>query len=48
MLKHGWRQITADRCAFILMDKDGTLVGLAGIHVDDYLIAGKDGDPTFT
>ena len=47
MSKHGWRQITADRCAFILMNKDGTLVGLAGIHVDDYLIAGKDGDPTF-
>ena len=47
MLKQGWRQITADRCAFILLDKDGTLVGLAGIHVDDYLIAGKDGDPMY-
>ena len=35
MLKQGWRQISADRFAFILMNDDGILVGLAGIHVDD-------------
>ena len=46
MLKQGWRQITADRCAFILLH-DGELVGLAGVHVDDYLIAGKQGDAVF-
>ena len=46
MLKQGWKQITADRCAFILLH-DGELVGLAGVHVDDYLIAGKQGDVVF-
>ena len=46
MLKQGWRQITGDRCAFILLNGD-EVVGLAGVHVDDYLIAGKDGNAVF-
>ena len=46
MLEQGWKQVTADKCAFILLH-EGELVGLAGVHVDDYLIAGKQGDPVF-
>ena len=46
MLEQGWKQITADRCAFILQDGD-EIVGLAGVHVDDYLIAGKEGNVVF-
>ena len=35
-----------DRCFFVLRN-NGEIVGLAGIHVDDYLIAGKVDDPVF-
>ena len=45
MSKLNWKQLKGDRYIFALYetDKDGhqILVGIAGIHVDDYLIAGS-------
>jgi hypothetical protein len=43
--EHSWRQLQGDRCIFALYDPDNKLVGLAGIHVDDFLISG---DPSST
>ena len=42
----GWRKLVSDGCLFLLMDGP-EVVGLAGIHVDDFLIGGKDGNPVF-
>ena len=40
--KHGWRQMLGDRCIFTLEDpQTGSLVGLSGFHVDDFLISGE-------
>ena len=36
----GWRQSAADRCIFMLMDGE-ELVGISGLHVDDFLIGGN-------
>ena len=49
LLEHGWRQMKADRCLYALFaERNGvtTLIGLAGIHVDDFLLSG-DGSPEF-
>ena len=49
LLEHGWRQMKADRCLYALfVERNGvtTLIGLAGIHVDDFLLSG-DGSPEF-
>ena len=49
LLEHGWRQMKADRCLYALYTmRNGelTLIGLAGIHVDDFLISG-DGSKEF-
>ena len=48
MLKIGWRQLLSDRCVFVLMNESGLICGLAGLHVDDFLISGNESDPTFT
>ncbi|CAE6957766.1 RE1 [Symbiodinium sp. CCMP2592] len=40
LLEQGWRQISADRCRYVLFDQNNTLVGIAGVHVDDFLVAG--------
>ena len=40
----GWRQHQLDPCLFMLFD--GTeLVGLCGLYVDDFLLAGREDDP---
>ena len=45
MLETGWTQLLGDKCCFALhvSYEDGSkeIVGLAGIHVDDFLIAGN-------
>ena len=40
----GWRQMKSDRCLFALYDQQGRLIGIAGVHVDDFLIAGDLND----
>ena len=43
---HGWKQLVPDRCLYVLKEPDGlgggNVVGLAGLHVDDFLLAGKE------
>ena len=50
MKELGWKQLKGDKCAFVLMDKDdpNKLVGVAGIHVDDFLIGGDSSSTTFS
>ena len=36
-----WTKMLSDGCLFILKDGDD-IVGIAGVHVDDFLIGGKD------
>ena len=37
MVSHGWQTILADRCLFMLYDDDdNSIIGAAGIHVDDF------------
>ena len=41
----GWTKLLSDKCVFILLSPPGEpdagrLIGLAGIHVDDFLVAG--------
>ena len=38
--EQGWRPLQADRCCYVLFDEDHILRGIAGVHVDDFLIAG--------
>ena len=33
-----------DNCVFLLYDRN-ELIGLCGVYVDDFLIAGRDNDP---
>ena len=51
MVNLQWRQLKGDKCIFTLYEDDGsgnlTLVGIAGIHVDDYLIAGNPASKLF-
>ena len=43
----GWVQHQLHQCTFMFMN--GTeLVGLIGVYVDDYLVAGCDDDPIFS
>ena len=46
MTSLGWRQMKGDKCLFTLTENE-TLVGIAGLHVDDFLIAGKDDSKAF-
>ena len=39
--QHGWRPLLSDRCVFVLHDSAGKLCGIAGVHVDDFIIAGQ-------
>ena len=41
MEEYGWRQSISDRCLFMLFDDLGQLQAVAGLHVDDFLIAGN-------
>ena len=45
--KQGWRPVSADRCLYVLFDKDLELVGIAGVHVDDFMIAGELSSTTY-
>ena len=48
MLRQGWKVILADRCIFCLYDtSNGDLIGIAGLHVDDFLVAGDDEHPEY-
>ncbi|CAE7799825.1 unnamed protein product [Symbiodinium sp. CCMP2592] len=38
--KSGWRQLAFDKCMFVLLDKENRLVGIAGCHVDDFILGG--------
>ena len=41
LVTHGWERLVSDPCLFILKEKD-EVVAIAGIHVDDFLIGGKE------
>ncbi|CAE7892802.1 RE2, partial [Symbiodinium necroappetens] len=43
----GWRPLEFDKCFFILVNKASELCGVAGFHVDDFLIGRRKGDETF-
>ena len=50
LIQSGWRPLLGDRCIFILEETIGdkkNLVGICGIHVDDFLLAGKENSETF-
>ena len=44
---HGWQQLLSDQCVFYLKDSSDQIVGVAGIHVDDFLIGGNRESPLF-
>lgn len=46
MVSQGWVQLISDRCVFILMEQQ-QLVGIAGLHVDDFLMGGVEGNATY-
>lgn len=46
MKAHGWQNILADRCVFVLYDGDD-LIGIAGLHVDDFLLGGLETHPKY-
>ena len=46
MLSLGWKLHSLDACTFLFYDNnDGTLIGICGVYVDDFLIAGRKDDP---
>eukprot|EP00435_Cladocopium_sp_Y103_P019899 s669_g4.t2 len=47
LLQQGWQRLASDRCVFILLSDSGELIGVAGLHVDDFLIGGQDGHEKF-
>ena len=50
MKRSGWKALLGDKCLFVLQEEiNGKLeiVGLAGLHVDDFLIAGKEGSKVY-
>ena len=50
LCKGGWRQMVSDKCLFTLWDntsEEPRLVGMAGIHVDDFLIGGDETNEVF-
>lgn len=46
-LHHGWKPLLSDRCVHILQDESGRVVGLCGLHVDDFIVTGDHGSPVF-
>ena len=46
LLSHGWTQLRSDKCVFVLLEGE-MLRGVAGIHVDDFLIGGDPQEVTF-
>ena len=50
MRKFGWTPLLGDKCLFVLMETvDGVerVAGVAGLHVDDFLIGGRADSPTY-
>ena len=48
LLLGGWTQTKADRCLFCMFDdQTHELIALAGMHVDDFLICGKEDHPKY-
>ena len=48
LLSQGWKQTVGDKCLFCLFSAaDGSLIGLAGLHVDDFLISGSSTSEEF-
>eukprot|EP00438_Fugacium_kawagutii_P000255 Skav212300 [mRNA] locus=scaffold732:645059:648265:- [translate_table: standard] len=43
----GWKKLLSDGCLFTLHNSEGKLCGIAGIHVDDFLLGGCDEDTVF-
>ena len=43
----GWVQHQLDQCTFMFMN-GSELVGIVGVYVGDFLVAGCDGDPIFS
>ena len=39
--ENGWIPHALDQCSFKLLDSEGTVVGVLGLHVDDVLTGGK-------
>jgi hypothetical protein len=48
LLQIGWKANPLDECSFSLFDRQGQLVGLCGVHVDDLLISGSLSNPVFS
>ena len=46
--EQGWRALASDRCLYVLLDSSQRLVGIAGVHVDDFMIAGDLTSSTYT
>ena len=47
LLSQGWEKLLSDGCIFILKDpkiadEEDQVVAVAGIHVDDFLIGGRE------
>ena len=53
MQRQGWKCILADRCLFVLYDEEptsstfGQIIGIAGLHVDDFLVGGIEEHPRY-
>lgn len=47
LLQQGWQRLASDRCVFILLSNSSELIGIAGLHVDDFLIGGRDSHEKF-
>ena len=43
MVSQGWKQLQGDKCLLVLLDEKKEIAGLAGIHVDDFLLSGREG-----
>lgn len=43
MVSQGWKQLQGDKCLLVLLDEKKEMAGLAGIHVDDFLLSGREG-----
>ena len=46
MLSLGLPQLKGDRCLYVILE-EGQLVGIAGLHVDDFLLAGSSTSKKF-
>ena len=48
LFSHGWEALVSDPCVFLLRDSaTAEVIGLAGLHVDDFLLGGQEGHPEF-